>query len=281
MVNVILIHGGVGSKGRIKENMEGMAERNKTANALESVINSVVMLEDDPRFNAGTGSVIRLDGSIQMDAAVAIPGDFGAVISIERIKNPILIARSVMERTPHIALSGGGALKFARKLGFGDYNPETEKTIENYKKLKEALRNKEDSNDRYTIMKKLIQSGIVDEPHDTVGAVARINGKFAAAVSTGGSSPMMSGRVGDVPFIGAGIYCGEKGAVVATGIGEEIAKRLLCYRIYSRIGEKPLLKIVEEEIEYFNGTDAGAIAVSEDETAQHSNGVMGTDIVIF
>jgi Asparaginase len=281
MGNVILIHGGVGSKGRTEESLNGIVENSISENALDSVMKSVIMLEDDPRFNAGTGSVIRIDGSIEMDAAVAIPGDFGAVINIKGVRNPVLVARDVMEKTPHIAIAGEGAVKFARRMGFEDYHPETERTRENFKKMKEALLNAEEGDDRYTIMRKLIKEGIVEEPHDTVGAVARINGKFAAAVSTGGASPMMSGRVGDVPLIGAGIYCGENGAVVATGIGEEIAKRLLCYRIYSRIGETKLSKILEEEIDYFNGKTAGAIAVSRDEVASNSNGVMPTDQLEF
>lgn len=281
MGNLILIHGGVGSKGRNKEDMLGIAGKCISSDALDTVVKAVVMLEDDPRFNAGTGSVIRIDGTIQMDAAVSIPGSFGAVINIECVKNPILVARDVMEKTPHIALSGRGAKLFARKMGYTEYDPSTDQARENYVKMKDALLGKTGDEDRYKEMKRLIELGYVDEPHDTVGAVARVGGKFAAAVSTGGASPMMPGRVGDVPLIGAGIYCGENGAVVATGYGEEIAKHLLCYRIYSKIGQKPLKNILVEEIDAFNGKLAGVISVSKDEFSFMSNGVMGTDLMEF
>jgi L-asparaginase/beta-aspartyl-peptidase (threonine type) len=282
MNNVILIHGGVGSKGRVVENMDGMASKNEDHDPLNAVVKAVVMMENDERFNAGTGSVMRIDGSIQMDAAVAIPNQFGAVISIERVKNPVLVARGIMERTHHIALSGSGAQNFARKLGFEDYDPSTEKSKKAYERMKEILSGKEDTHDeRYDAVKILIKEGLLNSPHDTVGAVSRINEKFAAAVSTGGASPMMRGRVGDVPLIGAGIYCGDKGAVVATGIGEEIAKRLLCFRIYEKIGQKPLKDVLEEEIEKLEGKLGGVIAVSGEEYANFSNGIMPTDSYIF
>ena len=277
MENIILCHGGVGSKERPLDDMKGIAEKAYSKNPLDSVVNAVVIMEDDPRFNAGTGSVIRIDGSVQMDAAVSIPGKFGSVIGIENVKNPVLVARDVMEKTPHIILSGSGAVQFARKLGYGEYDPKTERTISQYSKMVEALK-KETTDNRYKIFKELIRNGIIDEPHDTVGAVARIDGKFAAAVSTGGASPMMRGRVGDVPIPGAGIFCGEKGAVVATGIGEEIAKRVLCHRIYERINTDKLENILREEIEYFGENLAGVIAVSHDEHAFFSNGSMGTDM---
>ena len=111
-----------------------------------------------------------------------------------------------------------------------------------------------------------------------MGAVARIDGKFAGAVSTGGASPMMRGRVGDVPLPGCGIYVGENGAVVATGIGEEIIRRMFCHNIYMQIGKESLRNILEREVEAFNGIEVGVIAVSRDEHASFSNTSMATGL---
>ena len=277
MGGIIICHGGVGAKGRALDDMNSVASLSRDDDPLKTAVNAVVNMENDPRYNAGTGSVIRIDGSIQMDAAVAVPGEFGAVISIERVKNPVLVAQDVMQKTPHIALSGPGAVEFARRLGYGEYAPVTEKARVAYRKMIEAIKDSTNMDERYQAIKKLISDGIVEEPHDTVGAVAYINGKFAAAVSTGGASPMMPGRVGDVPLIGAGIYCGLKGAVVATGHGEEIAKKLLCYRIYERITEEPLNRILMEEIENMGEKLAGVIAISRKEYGFFSNGSMAVD----
>lgn len=278
MENILLCHGGVGSKNRSLPDMNGIAKNGWNQDPLTSVVNAVVIMEDDPNFNAGTGSVIRIDGSIQMDAAVSTPGRFGSVIGIEMVKNPVIVARDVMEKTPHVMLAGSGAIDFARRCGHKPYDPKTPRSIEAYRKMIEGIKENMTENEKYIEFKKLIDSGLIEEPHDTVGAVARINGKFAAAVSTGGASPMMRGRVGDVPVPGAGIYCGDQGAVVATGIGEDIAKRVLCYRIYSKIGSMPLKTILEKEIGYFGETLAGVIAVSRNEMAYFSNGSMGTDL---
>lgn len=278
MENILLCHGGVGSKNRSLPDMNGIAKNGWNQDPLTSVVNAIVIMEDDPNFNAGTGSVIRIDGSIQMDAAVSTPGRFGSVIGIEMVKNPVIVARDVMEKTPHVMLAGSGAIDFARRCGHKPYDPKTPRSIEAYRKMIEGIKENMTENEKYIEFKKLIDSGLIEEPHDTVGAVARINGKFAAAVSTGGASPMMRGRVGDVPVPGAGIYCGDQGAVVATGIGEDIAKRVLCYRIYSKIGSMPLKTILEKEIGYFGETLAGVIAVSRNEMAYFSNGSMGTDL---
>ncbi len=278
MENILLCHGGVGSKNRSLPDMNGIAKNGWNQDPLTSVVNAIVIMEDDPNFNAGTGSVIRIDGSIQMDAAVSTPGRFGSVIGIEMVKNPVIVAKDVMEKTPHVMLAGSGAIDFARRCGHKPYDPKTPRSIEAYRKMIEGIKENMTENEKYIEFKKLIDSGLIEEPHDTVGAVARINGKFAAAVSTGGASPMMRGRVGDVPVPGAGIYCGDQGAVVATGIGEDIAKRVLCYRIYSKIGSMPLKTILEKEIGYFGETLAGVIAVSRNEMAYFSNGSMGTDL---
>ncbi len=262
MKNQVVIHGGAGSPSTLNTKLQKILSGLEFNNsALDMAIKPVVMMEDDPIFNAGTGSVPRIDGSIQMDAAVMAESGFGSVICIENVKNPVMVAKDVMEKSPHIMLSGDGAVEFARKVGHVYYNPETEKSRKMMEKLTELINNN-------TLEEKF--RFMVKSSDDTVGAVARINGKFAAAVSTGGSFPMLRGRVGDSPVIGAGIYQGEKGAVVATGIGEYIARDLLSFRIYREIGTGSLNEIVQREVSKFK-VSVGIIAISDDEYSVYSN----------
>ena len=272
MTDVLLLHGGVGSDSTINPKLDGFASEAFNGDSLDSAVMAVSLMEDDESFNAGTGSVMRIDGSIQMDASVMVPGKFGAVISIERVRNPIIVAREVMEKSPHVIIAGDGATRFARMMGHQDYDPSTEKARTRLQKVLEELRGHPSDEER----SRLFMLSISREAHDTVGAVARIGGMFAAAVSTGGSSPMMRGRVGDCPIPGSGIFAGENGAVVATGIGEEIIRRHLCFSIYSRIGKEPLQKIMDEEISKFGAIAVGAIAISRDEFAYSANKDMAT-----
>ena len=192
--------------------------------ALDAAIAATVVLEDDPRTNAGTGSRMRVDGSIQMDAGLMDSRlRIGAVAAISAVKNPILVARAVMD-TPHILLAGEGAVRFARSRGLPRFNPATPGARE---RLEETLRR--------------IRSGKVPPwarrwrnfTWDTVGAVARDSrGRFAAASSTGGHAYMMPGRVGDSPIVGCGFYAGPAGAVTVTGVGEEMARAVLSKHVY-------------------------------------------------
>ncbi len=287
MKNVILLHGGAGGLYiNVEEHTKRVTEYSsrslKFATPLEVAIESVRQMEDDPEFNAGTGSVRRLDGSIQMDAAVIEPWNFGAVMNIERVRNPVLVARDVMLHSPHVILAGDGAIRFARAMGYADYDPGTEKTEEIWKKTKELL-----ASDSVDIPQRIVEyrkySNLLEKigTTDTVGAVCRIDGKFAAAISTGGASPMIRGRVGDSPIPGSGLYAGDKGAVAVTGLGEEIIKRTLSFRIYSRIGEAPLKKILQEEISYFGESPTGVIAVSGTEHASYTNKFMSSGFTEF
>ncbi|PYB68641.1 MULTISPECIES: isoaspartyl peptidase/L-asparaginase [unclassified Thermoplasma] len=274
MRNVLLIHGGVGSDPSFNGRLNTYAETaSEELSALDNAVRAVIKMEDDPDFNAGTGSVPRIDGSIQMDAAVMIPGHFGSVINIERVKNPILVARDVMAKSPHIMMTGDGAIRFARLMGYPDYDPMTEKARNLLKKFEEDVERNEIP-DKFKIYFKYVKV------HDTVGAVARVEGEFAGAVSTGGSFPMLRGRVGDSPIPGAGIYVGEKGAVVATGVGEEIAKNVLSFRIYSRIGTGKLYDIIKEEVDKFS-VPVGIIAVDEKDYAYYANKPMAVGLKEF
>lgn len=275
MKDVLLLHGGVGSDSSIDPILNGFAKRSFLKDPLDSVVRAVVFMEDEETFNAGTGSVMRLDGTIQMDACVMTPGHVGSVMGIERVKNPVLVARDVMEKSPHVIFAGDGATAFARIMGHEDYDPSTEKSRKRLEKVKLDL----ESSQKPGARERMFLLSMEKTGHDTVGAVARIGGRFAAAVSTGGASPMMRGRVGDSPVPGSGIFAGENGSVVATGIGEDIIRRSFCFRIYSRIGEKPLKQILDEEVAYFGDVAVGVIAVSRDEVAYSANKDMATGYI--
>ncbi|MGC8645659.1 MAG: isoaspartyl peptidase/L-asparaginase [Thermoplasmata archaeon] len=216
----IILHGGVGSSPDFNSILEKYASMAiKYMDPLDAAVAAVKYMEDDTNFNAGTGSVMRLDGSIQMDAAVMIEGNFGAVINIEKVKNPVQVAREVMERSPHVILSGDGAVQFARRMGHPLYDPSTERARE---RLREARK----------VASKDPRFLFSEESVDTVGAVANFDGKIAAALSTGGSSPMMRGRVGDTPIPGSGILVREGFGIAATGTGEEIVRRTLSFHMF-------------------------------------------------
>jgi len=240
----VVAHGGAESplsrSGAVAAAVQAAAARlAEGASALEAAVAATVVLEDDPSFNAGTGANIRLDGqTVQMDAAVMDEqGRFGAVAVIERVKNPVLIARAVID-TPHLILAGAGATAFARALGHPDYDPRTPESLARYRRLMQRLEAgvvAEDWRDfdwrtRWNFP---VPLEAVLSASDTVGVVVRDGkGGFAAALSTGGTSMTLHGRVGDVPILGAGSYAGPAGAVAATGRGEAILREQLARRVY-------------------------------------------------
>lgn len=233
MEPLLLTHCGAGSDRSVQDAADtaghrGLAILRRGGRALDAVVKAVAALEDDPRLNAGTGSRMRIDGRIQMDAALMDWNlEAGAVAAIERVKNPIRVARDVLS-TPHILLVGPDAQAFARSRGHEDYDPSTP---ESRRKLQDSLRQiREGRVPRYYRKFKGL------DLHGTVGAVARDRrGRCAAGVSTGGTSFMLPGRVGDSPILGSGIYAGPHGAVCATGIGEEIMKRVLSKYVYDQM----------------------------------------------
>ena len=232
---LLLTHCGAGSNASVRDaaaaaGATGIAVLRRGGRALDAVVESIVVLEDDPRLNAGTGSRMRIDGRTQMDAAV-MDGDLqaGGVAAIEEVKNPIRVARDVLG-TPHILLVGSDATAFARKMGHVRYDPATP---ESRRRLKESL-----SKLRKGRVPGYARKWKSVHVTDTVGAVARDRrGRFAAGTSTGGTAFMLPGRVGDSPIVGAGLYAGPHGAVSATGFGEEILKRVLSKFVYDRIAE--------------------------------------------
>ncbi|HKZ99440.1 MAG TPA: isoaspartyl peptidase/L-asparaginase, partial [Thermoplasmata archaeon] len=190
---LLLTHCGAGSEKAVEDaamaaGEKGMAILRRGGRALDAAVEAVASLEDDPRTNAGTGARMRVDGRIQMDAAV-MDWDLeaGAVAAIEFVKNPVRVARDVLS-TPHVLLVGEDAVRFARARGHAPFDPATP---ESKKRLEESLARIRDGRlPRYARKWKDV------DLHGTVGAVARDRrGRFAAATSTGGTAFMLPGRV--------------------------------------------------------------------------------------
>jgi L-asparaginase/beta-aspartyl-peptidase (threonine type) len=263
-MKTLILHGGVGNKYECRKILEEYGEAAiKKENPLDAVVESVRLMEDDIHFNAGTGSNMRIDGSIQMDASVATAKLLGAVVSIEKVKNPVMVARDVALHAPHNILCGDGATEFARAMGYAEYDPKTEKAeIKLKKALEDLKKGKNEDYKNLEYFKRFL---------DTVGAVAKFGFEFAGAVSTGGTSLMLRGRVGDVPIYGAGLYVGAKGAIVNTGIGEEIVKKVLAHRVYMQIGNQSLKEICGKELSEFGKIPVGIIAVSDSEECVEAN----------
>jgi|AntRauTorcE11897_2_1112592.scaffolds.fasta_scaffold04709_2 isoaspartyl peptidase/L-asparaginase-like protein (Ntn-hydrolase superfamily) len=269
---VIVCHGGAGSN---PDHVDGVQQacavglktmQQEGGGALDGVIAAAQVLEDDVRFNAGTGSSLRLDGtSIQMDASCMTDGgQFAAIAAIERVKNPIVIARHLLE-TPHVLLVGDGATAFARQLGVKDYDPTTPGAQERLRKVVAAG----GSYGEWT-RTDLEKNWNYDMPLsealgcDTIGSIAWDGQNFASALSTGGTTTVLRGRVGDVPLPGCGLFVGKHGAVCLTGDGEHFVRSMLAYRGYAELerGRSP-----EETVEWALGqvdetVDIGVIVLN-------------------
>jgi len=197
----------------------GWAILSQGGSALDAIEAAIMVLEDDPVFDAGYGSHLNLDGHVECDAIVMNGATLraGAAATLQRVKNPIQAARKILESCPHMMLVAKGAERFAKKHGVKLCKPE--------EMVSEA---------EYDAWRKCKSDKHAAEHHrgheqGTVGAVALdANGGFFAATSTGGTCCKLPGRVGDSPLIGCGCYAdSEAGAVSCTGYGEAIMKVVL------------------------------------------------------
>lgn len=250
---LVVTHAGVGTPPDIGDGAQAAADRALHAladgrTALEAAVVGTMHLEDDPRYNAGTGANIRLDGkTIQMDASLMTDdGAFAAVAVIERVKNPIRAAQLVLD-SPHVLMAGEGATRFAHRSGLEDVVPVSAPAQKKYEERMARLREVFETEDtlefdwkKYWNFPGPMPADMEKWRHggDTVGTVARdAEGRFAATLSTGGTSVTLYGRVGDVPVYGAGVYAGPAGAVACTGEGEEIIRQALARSVYERMAE--------------------------------------------
>src|SRR5258706_179695 len=226
----LIAHGGAGnwrpgSEGDAVEGLRAAVSRGRAilkagGSALDAGCAPVVTLEDDPNYNAGTGACLNFDGFCELDACVMESREsrVGAVAALQRVKNPILVARKVMEETDHVMLAGEGAQRFARVMGFGDHDPVTparRADWESKRKEMDAVLGKHGLKMRRFLKEHPEYAG------GTVGAAAvDVNGVLAAATSTGRFTMKLVGRLGDSPLPGSGNCASCHVAASATGSGE-------------------------------------------------------------
>ena len=257
----IVVHGGAGGLPRDEERLERMRSGAAAAveaghavlaaggSALDAVEAAVVVLEDDPEFNAGRGAALTEYGRVELDASMMDGTNraAGAVAAVRGVRNPVRAARAVLEEGRHVLLVGPPAIEFAATAGLA-FESETWFVTE---RERQAL-----------------AGGAVEPARGTVGAVARdVQGRLAAATSTGGVSGQRLGRVGDSPLVGAGTWADDATvAVSCTGHGESIIRSALAHEVDAllRHRELELQEACEVAIEGLGrwGQDGGLIAVS-------------------
>ncbi|HJP98355.1 MAG TPA: isoaspartyl peptidase/L-asparaginase [Rhodanobacteraceae bacterium] len=269
---MLLVHGGAGvirrdmdaaTETAIRAALEdalqgGYAELSGGGSACDAVVAAVVALEDAPYFNAGRGAVFTHEGTNELDAAIMDGSSLraGAIAGVHHVRNPVLLARAVMDHSPHVMLVGDGAEDFAREQGIALVDPEYFRTGIRWRELQDALR-------------AAAAGGRIDH-FGTVGGVALdAQGRVAAATSTGGMTGKRWGRIGDAPVIGAGTYANAACAMSGTGWGEfylrTAAAHAVCMRVASM--DQPVAEaadeIINHEIPRLGGS-GGAIVLGAD-----------------
>lgn len=238
-----MVHGGAGTLDHIKTDREavrylesirvilehGREVLGRGGSAMEAVESCASLLEDDPLYNAGCGSVLNEDGKVELDAAIMDGRDLsaGAVAGVQNIANPIQLARLVLAKSEHVMLIGEGALRFADHCGVN-------LVPDHYFITKERIQQHKTAHQHGWLMLDHEDNATADEQKlGTVGAIARdARGNLAAATSTGGLVNKQEGRVGDSPIIGAGVYADDEScAVSATGYGEDFMRTVLAKTI--------------------------------------------------
>ncbi len=228
--------------------------------SLDAVEAAVVVLEDSPHFNAGHGAVFTHDGINELDASImhGPTRRAGAVAGVRHVRNPVGLARAVMERSDHVLLIGAGAEAFARHVGADFVDADYFRTETRWQQLQEAIAS--EAAGQASAQGRAIHYG-------TVGAVALDrHGHLAAATSTGGMTNKRWGRVGDSPLIGAGTWADTRVAVSATGWGEYFIRAAVAHDIAARIayGGNSLAEaaaaVIDVEVPRLGG-DGGVIAI--------------------
>jgi beta-aspartyl-peptidase (threonine type) len=273
----LVIHGGAGVSSResispeeeieIRKDLDraldaGNAVLGRGGAAIDAVTAAIVVLEESPRFNAGKGSVYDAEGGHELDASV-MEGHTrraGAVAAVTTIRNPIKLARAVMEHSEHVMLAAGGAEKFA------DTRPEIERVDNHWFDTDKRLQQLKEAQ----ALERQQREPAYGTYFGTVGAVALdAQGHIAAGTSTGGMTNKRYGRVGDSPIIGAGTYANESCGVSGTGWGEFYIRAVVAYDICARMAYRgdSLAKAAEAAVNgevVRLGGDGGAIALDKD-----------------
>jgi len=281
----IAIHGGAGTMARERMTAEKQAAYREAlaaardagakvlaggGSALDAVEAAIVMLEDDPKFNAGRGAVFTWEGTNELDASImdGRTRAAGAVAGVTRTRNPISLARAVMETSPHVMLAGAGADAFSLAQGLQQADPAWFATPERRRQLEE-------------LKAKNLSALEVEFKYGTVGAVAvDTHGHVAAGTSTGGTTGKRWGRIGDSPVIGAGTYADDRAcAVSATGAGEYFIRAAVAHEICARMrlkGEsaQAAADTVMAEVGALGG-DGGVIVAAPDGTTAFSFNTSG------
>lgn len=276
MAKSIILHGGAGSwkDSRVREKayivMENCTKKawtvlNNSNNALEAVVEAVKCMEDSGYLNAGVGSVLDILGNRTLDAGIMTSnGLIGAVSAVKATRNPVVLARIVAEKTPHIIIGGDGADTLARLYSLPPLPPPPKHVVERYYESLKKLLSGEIKRDYWRKILSFIESNenyrrLVESLAslaDTVGAVAvDDNGLLAAAVSTGGVILKLPGRIGDSPIPGAGFYSSRKVACSATGFGEMIIRSMPCLKLAEYIDQgMDFEEALDNVITYVNET---------------------------
>lgn len=281
---VLVVHGGAGTivkgmmtqaeedsiRAKLKEALAaGSNVLKSNGSSLDAITAAINVMEDSPLFNAGKGAVFNSKGQNEMDAAIMDGKTLmaGAVAGVHHIKNPINLARLVMEKSPHVIMTGDGAEEFARSQGM-TMMPESyfyyEKRYEQLQKIKEKERQDSIQGHKMGIHEKVVN----DYKFGTVGCVALDrSGNLAAGTSTGGMTNKKYGRVGDSPIIGAGTYANNKTcAVSATGYGEYFIRNVVSYDISALMEYKEMSLqdaadfVINKKLKDLGG-DGGVIAL--------------------
>jgi len=260
----IIAHGGAGGINYPHRRRKGLTQAVRSGydilqhggSSLDAVEKAAVILEDTTVFNAGTGSYLNLVGDVEMDASIMTSDlRFGAVGVIKYVKNPIIVARMIMERTDHLLLCGENAIRFARLMGVKHHNPKTKEKERLWKRKKEKRES--------TYFKRI---GQFSDLYGTIGVVAiDQRGLISVATSSGGINLRLPGRVGDTPIIGAGTYADRNVGISTTGHGEEIMRHLLAFRVAHSISSLPAKEAAKRVMQHAtrHGCKCGMIGISK------------------
>lgn len=283
----IIIHGGAGTilkknitpekeeayKSKLTEAIKiGYTILENGGTSIDAIEKTIHVLENSPLFNAGKGAVFTHDGTNELDASIMTGNNLnaGAVAGVKNVKNPISLARKVMENSPHVLLSGQGASTFAKEQGLEIVDSSyffTENRYQSLQRVKEKMK-AEQTHDAKTAF---YDPEIKDSKYGTVGCVALDkNGNITAGTSTGGMTNKRWNRIGDTPIIGSGTYANNKTCgVSSTGWGEYFIRAQVAYDISALMEYKNLTlkeattEVIQHKLKKLGGT-GGVVALDKD-----------------